>query len=338
MDVNYGGSTGYRRPYRERLYGRWGIVDVVDCINAARCLVEQGKADPERLVVTGGSAGGYTTLCALTFHDAFACGTSCFGVADLEPFATSTHKFELKYTDVLVGPYPKRPRSAAALSVRHADRLSRPVLLLQGLEDEVVPPSQAEIMVEALEAGRIAYAYVAFEGEQHGFRKAESIVRALEAELTFYGRILGFEPAGDPPPLQIPPPGLTGSLRTAQPKGPTAFPTDPRHRRCRRSGASSARAEDGTMAEGTATKRARQVAREEAERSAERRAERSRVLVSIGGVALIAAVVLAVVLLMGGDRGPGGQAATTGDVTVQGLPGAPRSCPASGSPRSRRPG
>ena len=156
VDVNYGGSTGYGRPYRERLYGRWGIVDVVDCINAARCLVEQGKADPERLVVTGGSAGGYTTLCALTFHDAFACGTSYFGVADLEPFATSTHKFELKYTDVLVGPYPQaaeiwRQRSP----VRHADRLSRPVLLLQGLEDEVVPPSQAEIMVEALEAGRI---------------------------------------------------------------------------------------------------------------------------------------------------------------------------------------
>ncbi|HEX5950606.1 MAG TPA: S9 family peptidase [Actinomycetota bacterium] len=204
VDVNYGGSTGYGRPYRERLYGRWGIVDVVDCINAARFLVEQGKADPERLVITGGSAGGYTTLCALTFHDAFACGASYFGVADLEPFATFTHKFELKYTDLLVGPYPEaaelwRERSP----VRHADRLSRPILLLQGLEDEVVPPSQAEIMVEALEAKRIPYAYLAFEGEQHGFRKAETIVRALEAELTFYGRILGFEPADDLPPLEI---------------------------------------------------------------------------------------------------------------------------------------
>jgi dipeptidyl aminopeptidase/acylaminoacyl peptidase len=204
VDVNYGGSTGYGRPYRERLYGRWGIVDVADCINAARFLVEQGKADPDRLVVTGGSAGGYTTLCALTFHDAFACGASYFGVADLEPFATFTHKFELKYTDVLVGPYPEaaelwRERSP----VRHADRLSRPILLLQGLEDEVVPPSQAEIMVEALEAKRIPYAYLAFEGEQHGFRRAETIVRALEAELTFYGRILGFEPADDLPPLEI---------------------------------------------------------------------------------------------------------------------------------------
>ena len=202
VDVNYGGSTGYRRPYRERLYGRWGIVDVVDCINAARCLVEQGKADPERLVVTGGSAGGYTTLCALTFHDTFACGTSYFGVADLEPFATSTQVRAEVHGRARRAVPPSGRDLAAALSVRHADRLSRPVLLLQGLEDEVVPPSQAEIMVEALEAGRI-YAYVAFEGEQHGFRKAESIVRALEAELTFYGRILGFEPAGDLPPLQI---------------------------------------------------------------------------------------------------------------------------------------
>ncbi|HEU4353977.1 MAG TPA: S9 family peptidase, partial [Actinomycetota bacterium] len=204
VDVNYGGSTGYGRPYRERLYGRWGIVDVADCIGAARWLCEQGKADPDRLVVTGGSAGGYTTLCALTFHDVFACGTSYFGVADLEPFAASTHKFELKYMDLLVGPLPEtaeiwRERSP----VRHAERLSRPLLLLQGLEDEVVPPSQAEIMVEALEAKRIPYAYLAFDGEQHGFRKAETIVRAIEAELTFYGRILGFEPADDLPPLQI---------------------------------------------------------------------------------------------------------------------------------------
>ncbi|HSD48611.1 MAG TPA: S9 family peptidase [Actinomycetota bacterium] len=204
VDVNYGGSTGYGRPYRERLYGRWGIVDVADCISAARFLCEQGKADPDRLVVTGGSAGGYTTLCALTFHDVFACGASYFGVADLEPFATSTHKFELKYTDLLVGPYPEAAELWHERSpVRHADQLTRPVLLLQGLEDEVVPPSQAEIMVQALEAKRIPYAYLTFEGEQHGFRKAETIVRAIEAELTFYGRILGFEPADDLPPLQI---------------------------------------------------------------------------------------------------------------------------------------
>ena len=204
VDVNYGGSTGYGRPYRERLYGRWGIVDVVDSINAARFLVERGEADPDRLVVTGGSAGGYTTLCSLTFHDAFACGASYFGVADLEPFAASTHKFELRYLDLLVGPYPEtaelwRERSP----VRHADLISRPILLLQGLEDEVVPPSQAEIMIEALEANRIPHAYLAFEGEQHGFRRAETIVRALEAELTFYGRILGFDPADHLPPLEI---------------------------------------------------------------------------------------------------------------------------------------
>ena len=204
VDVNYGGSTGYGRPYRERLYGRWGEVDVDDCINAARFLVEQGKADPDRLVITGGSAGGYTTLCALTFRDVFACGASYYGVADLEPFATFTHKFEYKYTDALVGPYPDAAELWRARSpVRHADLLSCPVLLLQGLEDEVVPPAQAEIMVEALEAKEIPYAYLAFEGEQHGFRKAETIVRALEAELTFYGRILGFQPADELPPLQV---------------------------------------------------------------------------------------------------------------------------------------
>jgi dipeptidyl aminopeptidase/acylaminoacyl peptidase len=205
VDVNYGGSTGYGRPFRERLYGRWGIVDVEDTIAAARFLVETGRADPERLVVTGGSAGGYIVLAALAFHpDAFTAGTSYYGVSDLEPFAEITHKFELKYTDVLVGPWPE----AAALwrersPVRRADAIRRPLLLLQGLEDEVVPPSQAEIMIEALEANGVPYAYLAFEGEQHGFRKAENIVRSLEAELAFYGRILGFEPADALPPLEI---------------------------------------------------------------------------------------------------------------------------------------
>ena len=204
VDVNYGGSTGYGRPYRERLYGQWGVVDVVDCINATSFLAEQGKADPERLVVTGGSAGGYTTLCALTFHDAFAAGASSYGVADLESFARVTHKFESTYLETLVGPYPQTAERWQARSpARFADRLSCPVLLLQGLEDEVVPPSQAEIMVAALDAKQIPYAYLAFEGEQHGFRRAETIVRALEAELTFYGKVLGFEPAGDLPPLEI---------------------------------------------------------------------------------------------------------------------------------------
>ena len=204
LDVNYGGSTGYGRPFRERLYGQWGIVDVVDCINAARFLVERGDADPDRLVVTGGSAGGWTTLCALTFHDVFACGTSYYGVSDLEPFTKITHKFEFKYMDQLVGPWPEASATWAERSpVRHAELLSRPLLLLQGLEDAVVPPSQSEVVVEALEARGIPHAYLAFEGEQHGFRKAETIVRALEAELAFYGKILGFEPADDLPPLEI---------------------------------------------------------------------------------------------------------------------------------------
>lgn len=205
VDVNYGGSSGYGRAFRERLYGQWGVVDVRDCIAAARYLVDRGSVDGERLVVTGGSAGGYVALAALAFHpDAFAAGTSYFGLSDLEPFATSTHKFELRYTDELVGPWPEtaelwRQRSP----VRRADAIRRPVLLLQGLEDAVVPPSQAEIMIEALEANRVPYAYLAFEGEQHGFRRAENIARSFQAELGFYGRVLGFEPADDLPPLEL---------------------------------------------------------------------------------------------------------------------------------------
>jgi len=204
VDVNYGGSTGYGRAYRDRLYGQWGIVDVVDCINAARFLAARGDADPERLIVEGGSAGGWTTLCALTFHDVFACGTSYYGVSDLEPFAGSTHKFELRYMDQLVGPWPEaRELWNARSPVRHADRLSCPVLVLQGLEDEIVPPAQSEVVVEALDAQGIPHAYLAFEGEQHGFRRAETIVRALEAELMFYGAILGFAPADGLPELEI---------------------------------------------------------------------------------------------------------------------------------------
>ena len=205
VDVNYGGSTGYGREFRERLYGQWGVVDVLDCIAAARYLVDRGRVDGERLVITGGSAGGYVTLATLAFHpEAFAAGTSCFGLSDLEPFATFTHKFEFRYTDNLVGPWPEaaelwRERSP----VRRADAIRRPVLLLQGLEDAVVPPSQAEIMIEALEAKRVPYAYLAFEGEQHGFRKAENIARSYQAELAFYGSVLGFEPADDLPPLEL---------------------------------------------------------------------------------------------------------------------------------------
>jgi dipeptidyl aminopeptidase/acylaminoacyl peptidase len=205
VDVNYGGSSGYGREFRDRLYGQWGVVDVDDCIAAATYLAERGDVDRDRCVVTGGSAGGYIVLASLAFHPhEFAGGTSYFGVSDLEPFATFTHKFELKYTDLLVGPWPEaadlwRERSP----VRSADAIERPVLLLQGLEDAVVPPSQAEIMIEALERKGVPYAYLAFEGEQHGFRKAENIVRSFESELAFYGRILGFVPADDLPPLEI---------------------------------------------------------------------------------------------------------------------------------------
>ncbi|MGZ8599821.1 MAG: S9 family peptidase [Actinomycetota bacterium] len=205
VDVNYGGSTGYGRAFRDRLLGRWGIVDVEDTIAAARHLAEAGRTDPARSVVTGGSAGGYIVLAALAFHpNAFAAGTSYYGVSDLEPFATITHKFELKYTDNLVGPWPEAAATWRERSpVHRADAIRRPLLLLQGLEDAVVPPSQADIMIEALEANSVPYAYLAFEGEQHGFRKSETIVRALQAELAFYGRVLGFEPADDLPQLEI---------------------------------------------------------------------------------------------------------------------------------------
>ncbi len=200
VDVNYGGSTGFGRAYRERLYGTWGVVDTMDCINAAKHLAAQGLADPARLIITGGSAGGYTTLCALTFHDDFAAGSSYFGLADLEPFATGeTHKFESGYLDQLIGPLPQALDTLRARSpIHYVDLLSCPVLLLQGAEDEVVPPAQAEIMVEALKAKGLPYAYLLFEGEQHGFRKAENIIAATEAELSFYGQILGFEPPGVP--------------------------------------------------------------------------------------------------------------------------------------------
>ncbi len=198
-DVNYGGSSGYGREYRERLKGSWGIVDVADCVNAARFLVDRAEADPSRLLISGGSAGGYTTLCALTFHgDVFAAGASHYGVSDLEALARDTHKFESRYLDGLVGPLPEAGDVYRARSpVRFADLLSRPMIILQGLEDEVVPPSQAEVMVVALEAKRIPYAYVAFEGEQHGFRRAENIARSLEAEMSFYAQILDFELADD---------------------------------------------------------------------------------------------------------------------------------------------
>ncbi len=205
VDVDYGGSTGYGRAYRERLNGQWGVVDLNDCVNAARYLVEQGEADPERLLITGGSAGGYTTICALTFTDVFAAGTTYFGVADLEQFgAGETHKFELKYEHTLIGPYPERADLYRQRSPIHfTDRITTPMLVLQGADDKVVPPAQAELIVSALRERGIPHAYLLYEGEGHGFRKAENIVGSLEAELSFYAQVLGFEPAGSIPKLGI---------------------------------------------------------------------------------------------------------------------------------------
>ena len=205
VDVDYGGSTGYGRAYRERLNGQWGVVDLADCVNAARYLVDQGEADGERLLITGGSAGGYTTICALTFTDAFAAGTTYFGIADLEQFAGGeTHKFELQYEHTLVGPYPERADVYRERSPIHfTDRIATPMLVLQGADDRVVPPSQAELIVGALRERGVPHAYLLYEGEGHGFRKAKNIIGSLEAELSFYAQVLGFEPAGAIPRLEI---------------------------------------------------------------------------------------------------------------------------------------
>ncbi len=204
VDVNYGGSTGYGTDYRRRLNGRWGIVDVDDCVNAALHLVRAGEVDGERLLVTGGSAGGYTTLAALTFRELFRAGASYYGVSDLEALAKETHKFESRYLDTLVGPYPaRRDRYRERSPIHHTDRLSCPIILLQGLEDRVVPPSQAEMMVAALRRKGLPVAYLPFPDEQHGFRKSENAKRALEAELYFYSRILGFAPADALAPVTI---------------------------------------------------------------------------------------------------------------------------------------
>jgi dipeptidyl aminopeptidase/acylaminoacyl peptidase len=187
LDVNYGGSTGFGRSYRERLDGNWGIVDVNDCVNGARSLAQRGLVDGDRCVITGGSAGGYTTLAALTFHDYFRGGASHYGVSDLAVLARDTHKFESRYLDSLVGPYPERADLYRERSpIAHVERLSAPVIFFQGDEDRVAPPNQTEAMVEALRRNGIPAGYLLFSGEQHGFRKAENIQRALDAELYFY--------------------------------------------------------------------------------------------------------------------------------------------------------
>ncbi|GCD97439.1 S9 family peptidase [Embleya hyalina] len=202
-DVNYGGSTGYGREYRNLLYDSWGIVDVEDCTAVARHLADTGVVDGTKLAIRGGSAGGYTTLAALVGNDVFTAGASHFGVADIAALARHTHKFESRYLDRLVGPYPEAEAVYRARSpINHTDHLSSPLAVFQGLEDEVVPPAQAEMIVAALRDKKLPYVYLAFEGEQHGFRRAENIIRALEAELWFYGRVFDFTPADpiEPPP------------------------------------------------------------------------------------------------------------------------------------------
>lgn len=196
VDVNYGGSTGYGTDYRRRLNGQCGVLEYTDCQNAARYLVERGLVDRERLAITGGSAGGYVVLCALTFGKTFKAGASHFGISDAEALARDTHKFESRYLDTLIGPYPERADLYRARSpINYAERISCPVIFFQGLEDKVVPPNQSEAMVEALKKRGIPVAYVTFEGEQHGFRKAENITRSIEGEFYFYSRIFGFQPA-----------------------------------------------------------------------------------------------------------------------------------------------
>ena len=204
IDVNYSGSTGYGRDYRERLNGQWGIADVADSVNAATYLVSIGKADPARLAIRGGSAGGYTTLAALTFFDTFKAGASYYGISDIEVLARDTHKFESRYLDSLIGPYPAAAQKYRERSPIHfTDRLSCALILFQGLEDKVVPPNQSEMMAAAVRKKGLPVAYVTYEGEQHGFRKAENIIRSLEAELYFYGAVFGFEPADRIAAVQI---------------------------------------------------------------------------------------------------------------------------------------
>ncbi|MEE8046458.1 MAG: prolyl oligopeptidase family serine peptidase, partial [Dehalococcoidia bacterium] len=204
VDVNYRGSTGHGRVFRDALKGKWGVYDTDDCIAAADYLVSRGQADTNRLAIKGGSAGGYTTINALTFHDRFAVGATYYGIADLSVFVDDTHKYESRYLDSLIGPYPEakqlyHDRSA----INFTDQLSCPMIILQGLEDKIVPPSQAEIMAGALRDKGIPFSLMMFEGEQHGFRQSKNIKASLDGELYFYGRVMGFSPAGDLPTIAI---------------------------------------------------------------------------------------------------------------------------------------
>jgi dipeptidyl aminopeptidase/acylaminoacyl peptidase len=199
VDVDYGGSTGYGRAYRERLDGQWGVVDVEDVIAAARSLAQAGTVDPRRIAIHGGSAGGFTVLAALAQSDVFSAGASFYGVADLEALARDTHKFESRYLDGLIGPWPQAKAVYDARSpINHLDRFTAPLLILQGADDPIVPPNQAHMIRDALTARGVPVAYIEFEGEGHGFRRADTIIRAKQAELYFYGKVFGFTPAGAP--------------------------------------------------------------------------------------------------------------------------------------------
>ncbi len=204
VDVDYGGSSGYGRAYRQLLDGAWGIVDVEDVIAAARYLADAGKVDPKRIAIHGGSAGGFTVLAALSQSDVFAAGGDFFGVADLEALARDTHKFESRYLDGLIGPWPAAKAVYDARSpINHLGTFTAPLLILQGAEDPVVPPNQAYMIRDALKAKGVPVAYIEFPGEGHGFRRAEHMIRAKEAELDFYGRVFGFAPADEIEPVEI---------------------------------------------------------------------------------------------------------------------------------------
>ncbi|HET8911236.1 MAG TPA: S9 family peptidase, partial [Ktedonobacteraceae bacterium] len=204
LDVNYGGSTGYGRTYRQRLNGQFGIVDTNDCINGAKYLVEKGLVDPKRLAIKGGSAGGYTTLCALAFHKTFNAGGCHFGVSDPAALARDTHKFESRYMDSMVGPYPEMEDVYKERTpILYADQISCPVIFFQGLDDRVVTPDQSELMVNVLRENKLPVAYIAYEGEGHGFRMAKNIKRTFEAESYFFARVFGFELADQVEPVEI---------------------------------------------------------------------------------------------------------------------------------------
>ena len=198
FDVNYRGSSGFGKSYRNRIRGEWGLVDVEDCVSGAKWLAEKGWVDGERMAISGSSAGGYTTLCALTFENSFAAGASYYGIGDLSALAKETHKFESKYLDSLIGAWPEeRALYSLRSPINFTEKLSCPLILFQGLKDKIVPPSQAEDMVAALQKKGIPIAYLSFIEEGHGFRQSKNIIRSIESELDFYGQVFRFRPAGE---------------------------------------------------------------------------------------------------------------------------------------------